>query len=543
VVSPLQRMRSHFKAACRYMAVLFIFSLLFGSPAASPAVYAGESSRTPVSSNPSETNDPHRPEPDTDFCDVQPAYDLDALQDLLPKLSRHSRADTDDLPQMIARKTVRVLTTYSMTNYFVIQGQTFGHEYSLLKQYERFLNQNAARRHPQVVLEFLPIPENLLIPSLLKGLGDIVAAGLTIAPELERHAEFTEPYFTGSHDVVVYNPKIGDLARLSDLAGKQIYVRPIRHFYDTLSRINDRLNALDLPPLRIVKADGFLTTKDILELVNAGIVDFSLAKKHLVERWSEVMPHIQIASQLAIGGHEGLGWMVRKNNPELKASLNTFIEAHKKGTFYGNLYFKRYYQNPGWIDNPLNQDDIIKFSHYAPLFKKYGRMYEIDWMLLAALAYQESRFNQNSRSHVGAVGVMQVLPSTAQDARIRVKDIHLPENNVHAGAKYLAMLREHYFAEENIPPEERIYFALAAYNAGPRKIIQCRRIAQEQGLDANRWFGHVEMGAYRIIGEETPRYVSNVAKYFLAYRLSDTLDCLKNKEIEKLNRERLRDET
>ncbi len=469
-------------------------------------------------------------------CDVEGSYDLETLQNLLPKLSRYSKAETDDLPKILQRKTVRILTTYSMTNYFVLKGRSFGYEYSLLKEYERYLNQGKGSRNLEIVMEFFPIPENLLIPSLLEGLGDIVAAGLTIAPQFEQKVEFTDPYFNGSHDVIVYNKSIGNITQISDLAGKQIYVRPIQNFYETLGEINNQLVARNLAPVRIVKANEFLTTKDILELVNAGIIDFSLAETHLAERWAGVMPNLQISSQLVFGPDAGLGWLVRKNNPELKASLNDFIKAYKKGTFYGNLYFKRYVKSAEWIKNPLDQGDVVKFSRYAPLFKKYGRMYDIDWMLLAALAYQESKFDQNRRSRAGAIGLMQVLPSTAADDRIRIDDIHLPENNVHAGTKYLALLRDKYFVDENIPSEVRIRFALASYNAGPAKILRSRVVAGTAGYNPNRWFGNVEVGAREVTGLETPRFVSNIIKYYLAYRLSNTLDCLKDKHLEILTR-------
>ncbi len=513
-----------------------VFMLLFWLVFWSSFGNAAEKERILISPGGRIADTQNNPVESRNSCAIQGSYDLKALQSLLPKLSRLSKAGTEDLPKMLERKTVRILTTYSMTNYFVIRGQSYGYEYSLLKEYERFLNQDKMHRNQGIVMEFFPIPEKMLIPSLRKGLGDIVAAGLTTTPRFERETEFTDHYLSGIRDVIVYNKNLDNITQISDLAGKQIYVRPNQNFYETLTEINNQLIARNLPPVRIVKANEFLTTKDILELVNAGIIDFSLAENHLAERWADVMPHLKISSQLVFGRDAGLGWLVRKNNPELKASLNDFIKAHKKGTFYGNLYFKRYFKNAEWIKNPLNQDDIVKFSRYAPLFKKYGRMYNIDWMLLAALAYQESRLDQNRQSHAGAIGLMQVLPSTAQDAHVRVNDIHLPENNVHAGTKYLAMLRDHYLNEENIPSEERIRFALAAYNAGPSKIKRCRQVAETGGYDPNRWFRHTEMGAHQVIGLETPRYVSNITKYYLAYRLSNTLDCLKNKQLEKLNR-------
>jgi len=468
-------------------------------------------------------------------CKIEGRYDLKALQNLLPKLSSLSESHIDDLPKIVERNTLRVLTTYSMTNYFVLEGQSFGFEYSLMKEYQRFLNRGKTNRNLGIVVEFLPVSENVLTPGLINGLGDIVAAGLTVSAELIPEVEFTDPYFSGIRATFVYNKNVSDIKQISDFAGKQIFVRPIESFYECLGNLDEILIARDLQPVRIVKANEFLTTGDILELVNAGIVEISLAENHLAERWAKIMPNLKIYNQITLCKDSGLGWMVRKNNPELRSSLNEFIKTHKKGTYYGNLYFKRYFKNTQWIKNPLNQDDIVKFSRYAPLFKKYGSMYNIDWMLLAALSYQESGLNHNRRSRAGAIGLMQVLPSTALDSRIRIENIDLLENNIHAGTKYLAMLRDNYYAKKDLISEDRIRFALAAYNAGPNKIRRCRTVASMRGYDPNRWFRHTEMAALELIGLETPRYVSNITKYYLAYRLSNTLDCLKSKQLGKLN--------
>jgi membrane-bound lytic murein transglycosylase MltF len=163
------------------------------------------------------------------------------------------------------------------------------------------------------------------------------------------------------------------------------------------------------------------------------------------------------------------------------------------------------------------------------LFKKYGAMYGFDWMLLAAVAYQESGLNPLRRSPAGAVGMMQVMPATAKSPRIGIDNPHWLENNVHAGAKYLALLRDTYFSHPDISSQERIYFVLAAYNAGPEKIRQARSLARGMGYDPDRWFRHTELAVLKLIGQETVRYVSNVNKYYLAYSLSSTLDCLKNR--------------
>jgi membrane-bound lytic murein transglycosylase MltF len=158
-----------------------------------------------------------------------------------------------------------------------------------------------------------------------------------------------------------------------------------------------------------------------------------------------------------------------------------------------------------------------------PLFQKYGDMYEMDPIALAAQGYQESQLNHSLVSHRGAVGVMQVLPSTARDKNVAIRQIDKLENNIHAGAKYMAFIKNRYFSSPEITPTDQMLLSLAAYNAGPGNARKMRALAVKMGLDPNQWFGHVEIAAGRLIGRETVQYVANIYKYYLAYSSSKGL--------------------
>lgn len=134
------------------------------------------------------------------------------------------------------------------------------------------------------------------------------------------------------------------------------------------------------------------------------------------------------------------------------------------------------------------------------------------------MAFQESGLDHTKKSGAGAIGLMQVLPSTAKDKKVGINNIHKVENNVHAGVKYLAFLRDHYYSKEDMRPRDRIRMALAAYNAGPSKIRKVRDLAEQMGLDKNKWFRNTEIAALRVIGQETVRYVSNINKYYVLYQ-------------------------
>jgi membrane-bound lytic murein transglycosylase MltF len=261
-----------------------------------------------------------------------------------------------------------------------------------------------------------------------------------------------------------------------------------------------------------------LETEDILELVNSGAADVTVTDEYLAELWSNVLPDIVLRKELAIKTGNSIGWYVRKNNPKLLADITAFLKKNRKGSLLGNILFKRYYQNEEWIKNPLSAQANTQMAQFSSLFRKYGEKYNFDPLILAAVAFQESGFDPKRRSRAGAVGLMQVRPQTAQ--AVGVSDPHKVENNIHAATKYLDLIRKKYFSDPEISPAARIDFALAAYNAGPTRVSKMRRKAASEGYDPNLWFGNVEMLVRKDIGREPIKYVMNVNKYYVAFKLA-----------------------
>ncbi len=469
-----------------------------------------------------------------EFCKLKDSYDENALSTIVPQLSRLDDHWREDLPEMLQRRTIRVLTTYSPSTYFIFEGRSYGFEYSLLKDFETFINHRFRRKPTQTVLEFIPVPENLLIPCLQIGIGDMVAAGIRRPPQDIDGIDFTIPYLQNVSDVLITHRQAPAINLIEDLAGRRIHIQPAWQQSKTLRRIDARLLVTGRRPLNRTTTNGFLSSEDILELVNEGVIDLSIVESHIARLWSSVYPDIVILEFPEISAHTPIAWAVRRDNPEFKASLDRFLRGRQRGSWFGNIYYRQYFKETRWVSNPLIPTDHAKFSRYAPLFRKYGSRYGFDWMLLAAIAYQESQMKNRRRSHAGAVGLMQVMPTTAGDANVDIDNIWDPEQNVHAGSKYLALLRDVYFPAAEYSPQERIHFILAAYNAGPGKIARCRRLAVRMGNDPRKWFGHTELAARRLIGNETVRYVSNVSKYYMAYSLGHTMECLKHQQIERL---------
>jgi membrane-bound lytic murein transglycosylase MltF len=184
---------------------------------------------------------------------------------------------------------------------------------------------------------------------------------------------------------------------------------------------------------------------------------------------------------------------------------------------FGNTLLKRYLQNVKYVKEATDDAELRKFEQTVALFRRYSGQYDMDYLLMMAQGYQESRLDQNARSHVGAVGVMQVMPATGQE--LKVGDIAQIEPNIHAGVKYIRHVIDTFYAREPMSPLDRTLFAFASYNAGPGRLQSLRREAAKRGLDPNVWFHNVEYVAAEKVGQETVTYVSNIYKYYVAYTL------------------------
>jgi membrane-bound lytic murein transglycosylase MltF len=196
----------------------------------------------------------------------------------------------------------------------------------------------------------------------------------------------------------------------------------------------------------------------------------------------------------------------------------------------GNMMYEKYVENVKLLPGMYNKKTVAQVKALNSIFQKYADEYHLDRLLLIAQGYQESQLNQKLTSHAGAVGIMQVKPSTAAGSPIYIKNINKVDNNVHAGVKYMRHIIDDYYGDPEIDTLNRHLLALATYNAGPGRMAQLRRMAKKKGLDPNKWFDNVEIIAAREIGRETVQYVSNIYKFYASYRALDYYNSQRDKK-------------
>ena len=424
-----------------------------------------------------------------------------------------------DFDQMAEKRQIRVLVTYSKTFYFLDRGEQRGITYDLLEEFEKYVNQKIKAKTLKINVVYMPVRRDELISGLEKGLGDIAVANLTITQQRQKYVDFSNPLMTSVSELLVTGPAASSVVSLDDLAGKEIHVRKSSSYYESLVQLNASLKKDGKKPIKLILADASLEDEDLLEMVNAGLIPMIVMDSHKAQFWTQIFEKIQIHSEISVRTGGDIAWAIRKNSPKLKAVINKFVTGHKEGTLIGNMLFKRYLKNTKYVKNSVSKQELEKFEAMIQLFKKYAGQYDFDYLMVAAQAYQESRLDHSKKSPAGAIGVMQMLPTTAADPNVNIAEIEKLENNIHAGTKYLRFIINQYYKDEPMDNVNKMLFAFASYNAGPAKVNRLRKKTAAMGLDPNVWFHNVEIAAAKVIGRETVQYVSNIYKYYIAYRM------------------------
>jgi membrane-bound lytic murein transglycosylase F len=421
----------------------------------------------------------------------------------------------DDLNGIKNRQVLRVLTRNNAATYFVWRGQFLGFEYDLMK---RFADSHGL--HLEMVV---PNRWGDLIPTLNAGGGDLIAASMTVTDaRREQGVEFSAPYNLVTEELVgrASEPEFKDV---EDLAGRTVVIRKSSSYWSTMQGLID-----DGVDFRLEAAPDNMETEEIISRVASGEYDLTVSDSHILS--VELIWRSDIKPVLTLNGPVAHGWAVRKDNPKLLAALNEFLEKEYKGRFYNYVYGKYFQNSDRILDHVASHQEHAEKGNISPYdaqVQKYAEEYGFDWALIVAQMYQESRFDPQAESWAGARGLMQILPTTGE--LFGVQDLHAVDTSIQTGVRYMAWIQERF--EPDLTVQDRMWFTLAAYNAGLGHVRDARILARKMGWNPDRWFNNVDRAMlllsrrsfYQLAthgyarGQETVDYVRQIRDRYNAY--------------------------
>jgi membrane-bound lytic murein transglycosylase MltF len=436
------------------------------------------------------------------------------------RLDVRTKAWKGDFDGMLDRRAIRIYVPYSRSLYFIDKGRERGISAHLIREFERWLNKKHAAqlgKRPLTVFAVVATRDKML-GDLLDGHADVAVGNIKVLDELLKDVDFVAPDDNAaSVEILVTGPSAPSIASIDDLSGKTVHVRKVSSYYLSLMALNEHLKKAGKPGVNVVLVPDALEDEDLLEMLNAGILQATVVDDWKAKAWAPVLTKVKVREDIQLRPKIKVGWAIRKGSPKLAAELNEFWAYYTKQAGGATALLRQYASKVKALNNATAAEDRKRFQALIGHFDKYGKQYAFDPIMLAAQGYQESTLNQEAKSHVGAIGVMQIMPATG--AELKVGDIRQAEANIHGGAKYMDQLMTRYFTDAKFDEQNRALFAFASYNCGPGNVSKMRKEAVKRGLDPDQWFNHVEVVTAEKIGIETTTYVRNIFKYYAAYKL------------------------
>jgi len=426
-----------------------------------------------------------------------------------------------DLDGMLERRMIRFDTPYSRSLYFIDNGRERGISAELVRDFERWVNKKFGGqlgKRPLTVY-IVAATRDKLLPDLNDGLADVAVGNLTVTEERLKVVDMVAPdEKVANVEVLVTGPASPAIATVEDLAGKSVHVRKASSYYASLTALNERLKKAGKAPAKLELVPDALEDEDMLDMLNAGLLEAIVVDNWKARLWAQVLPKVKVRDDVVLREATRMGWAIRKDSPKLRALLTEFYNDWVKKSGVLPHRQRVYMKAISALNDAAAAGDQERFRGLLAYFQKYGRQYNLDPLMLAAQGYQESELDQSKKGGGGTIGVMQVKPETGR--AIGVGDLHGVEANIHAGAKYLDHLMAQYFKDAKFDEQNRMLFALAAYNAGPGNIVKMRAETAKRGLDPDKWFHNVEVVTAERLGIGTPTYVRNIYKYYVSYKLA-----------------------
>lgn len=457
------------------------------------------------------------------------------LQAPARSLDVDNRAWKGDFDGMQERRLVRVLVPYSRTLFYHDRGNERGVTATLVREFGKHLNRKyGGKGKIPLTVAIIPTTRDRLLKDLRAGLGDIAAGNITITPQRAQDVDFSVPVGKSFDEVLLSGPASPPVKTRDGMAGQTVHVRPVTSYYAHLEEWNRDFKKRGLKPIKLAKLPDDLGDEDILEMVNAGLIDFAVTDSWLAGVWRKALPQMKTHDDITFATGMQAGWAVRKKSPLLAAEVNAFLAAANKQGLPA-IAVRRAQLQAAPLKSHRGDAEVKRFGETVGIFRTYGDKYGFDHLMLTAQGYQESRLDQNARSPVGAIGVMQVMPATGKD--MGVGDIRQLEPNIHAGTKYMDFILANFFKDAKLDAKNRTLFAFASYNAGPTRIKKLREEARQKGYNPDIWFDNVERVVALRVGQEPVTYVRNIYKYYVAYKLAqETAEAQRQRAISVFNR-------
>ena len=442
---------------------------------------------------------------------AQPAHGSQAVHRAAPH--KATVAKVRDLDEIRRSKTLRVLVNQSRNSSGEVDGKPIGVENLRLRAFEAYLNGHAGPAQ-RIHLKIIPKPKEQLLAALQRGEGDIAAPGERVEQGATPGLTVSAPTVERVSMILVGAQGARTFSRVEQLAGHTLALPAGSAAGEAIQALNERLMHKRLRPVQVEWVDPSLAVEDVLEMVQAGIYPLTAVEQPIAERWAKVMPRLRLQRKVAFDSPGQMAWYTRANAPLLAASIDRFVPAYKAPADQDTAFVKAYARLYK-VHYPLATADRRRLEQLRPLLQRTARSQGMDWLNLAALAFKESAFNPSARGAGGATGLLQITPAAAQ--RVGVGDIQQVDNNVQAGAKYLALLQRKFFSSQKLNERQRMAFVLAAYNLGPERVQAMRAEAKRRGLNPDQWFFQVERVALEQVGMAPVSYVNSVNKYYLAF--------------------------
>lgn len=412
-----------------------------------------------------------------------------------------------DLQEIQARGKLIALVGNSTSSYFLYRGRPMGYEYELLQSYAQFL---------KLDLEIV-IPPNMdsLMEYLKSGKGDVIASSLTVTKERSKQISFCR-HHNLTYQVLVQHKPAGwrkmtrDKLQRSlirnpiDLIGKKVFVRKNTAYYQRLVNLSDEIGG----DIIIEEADGSIETEGLIRMVAEGIIPYTVADENIALISSTFYPQLDVKTRVSFP--QRIAWAVRKNAPELKGSIDAWIDAMRRKPEYNfiyNKYYKSLKAQKARLSSEYHSYTGGALSPYDSLIRQHAETLGWDWRFLAALIYRESRFDASSESWMGAKGLMQLIPETAK--RFGVQNPSQVDSGLIAGTRYLAWL-DKFWIDKVSDPGNRRKFVLASYNVGQGHVLDAIRLTEKYGGDASSW---EDVSKYLLLKSKQKYYTDPVVRH------------------------------